>query len=663
MVITKVDPIIISYEKNNIKYQTNLYFQLEEDEKLFQKQGGSLDIVNLELCFTNLNTGKVFIDSEFWPFTNEDLTNRPPNYNEAYEYEDQRSKFSSEYLRPGESYNLQIRQSRRYQNNNVGPVLWEYGKYSEPVSVIATCEPAGQFKYDYIDKKLIFIYNSDDPTAFVDKYQLFKKIEEEENFEPIDYEKSLITKIIPARIDYKIEDLSQISEFKIKILINNGIEKEFTAPASFLRPLTYDLKPRVNINYDYGYAEVRPPASTIAGPKWKKDAWGNDLEGQLDDKVVIFNEETNISGNFYLMRRDEEGNEIFLSSLVLPLPENTDFVYYDNTIEQGKEYTYYLKQYNVIEDTEAPIEDSLGTVAIPDFEDIFLSDSDHTLRIRYNPKMSSFKTTILEQKIDTIGGKYPFFFRNGNVAYKELPVGGLISYHADDLMLFDPNLKEEYFPEDKSSRGHTADRSKFTSHSAGEEIYLERKYKRAVEEWLTNGKPKLLRTPTEGNFIVRLMNVSLSPMEQLNRSLHSFSATGYEMADYNFENLKKYNLVKESKTAETKNSGYISITEKIENFTINDLPYSLTPVEAIRIKAEDIKRRNITGIKFISSNGAASVICNQIEGKKIDLVEEDEYTYTISSIDSNQDLVFWTITNEAKISATISYTYYEGGKD
>jgi hypothetical protein len=29
--------------------------------------------------------------------------------------------------------------------------------------------------------------------------------------------------------------------------------------------------------------------------------------------------------------------------------------------------------------------------------------------------------------------------------------------------------------------------------------------------WLNNGKPKLFRSPSEGNYIVRLMSVSLTP--------------------------------------------------------------------------------------------------------------------------------------------------------
>jgi hypothetical protein len=70
-----------------------------------------------------------------------------------------------------------------------------------------------------------------------------------------------------------------------------------------------------------------------------------------------------------------------------------------------------------------------------DFEDAFLYDGERQLKIRFNPKISSFKNNILESKVDTIGGKYPFVFRNGNVHYKEFSISGLIS------LLSDPNEK------------------------------------------------------------------------------------------------------------------------------------------------------------------------------------------------------------------------------
>jgi hypothetical protein len=62
---------------------------------------------------------------------------------------------------------------------------------------------------------------------------------------------------------------------------------------------------------------------------------------------------------------------------------------------------------------------------------MFLSDGKRQLRIKFNPKVSSFKKTLLEAKMDTIGGKYPFFFRNGRVGYKEFPISGLISMLMD----------------------------------------------------------------------------------------------------------------------------------------------------------------------------------------------------------------------------------------
>jgi hypothetical protein len=65
-----------------------------------------------------------------------------------------------------------------------------------------------------------------------------------------------------------------------------------------------------------------------------------------------------------------------------------------------------------------------------------LFDGERQLKIRYNPKVSSFKSTVLETKVDTIGGKYPFVFRNGRVEYKEFPISGLISLQSDPNELF-----------------------------------------------------------------------------------------------------------------------------------------------------------------------------------------------------------------------------------
>nr|DAF37635.1 MAG TPA: hypothetical protein [Caudoviricetes sp.] len=62
-------------------------------------------------------------------------------------------------------------------------------------------------------------------------------------------------------------------------------------------------------------------------------------------------------------------------------------------------------------------------------------------------------------------------------------------------------------------------------------------------DWLTNGKTKLFRSPGEGNYIVRLMNVSLTPNDTLGRMLHTFNATAYEVADFDYSNLNSFGFI------------------------------------------------------------------------------------------------------------------------
>ena len=63
-------------------------------------------------------------------------------------------------------------------------------------------------------------------------------------------------------------------------------------------------------------------------------------------------------------------------------------------------------------------------------------------------------------------------------------------------------------------------------------------FKLAVMDWLNDGNPKLFRSPTEGNYVVRLLNISLSPNTTVGRMLHQFSATAYEIGDTSFISLE-----------------------------------------------------------------------------------------------------------------------------
>lgn len=249
------------------------------------------------------------------------------------------------------------------------------------------------------------------------------------------------------------------------------------------------------------------------------------------------------SGSFKLLRADSktnftEWNEILDFKFYNEKPDCKLFT--DYTLEQGVSYKYAIVQYSKYNLLSNRIE----TDAIQaHFEFAYLFDGKRQLKIKYNPKMNSFKNVRLEAKVDTIGGKHPFIFRNGNVDYKEFPVSGLISWLSDEDNLFfniqtpkklERGGKETYTPKDNGI--YSIDNVK-----------NERDFKMEVLAWLNNGEPKLFRSPTEGNYIVRLLNSSLSPVDQLGRLLHSFSSTAYEIADCNFKTLYSYGFFGEGR--------------------------------------------------------------------------------------------------------------------
>lgn len=252
------------------------------------------------------------------------------------------------------------------------------------------------------------------------------------------------------------------------------------------------------------------------------------------------------------------------------------FQYEDCAVDHGGEYNYAIAQYKVLNENDmAPI-GLVETHATGLLDNIMLSDSTRELKIKFNPKINSLKTIIQEQKIDTIGGKYPFFFRNGDTRYKEMPLSGLISYTADEQMNFMPDSDSFLKNED--------------------EFYRERIYKREVEDWLNNGQPKLLRTAAEGSFFVRLMNVSLTPIEALGRRLHSFSATAYEIAPVTVSTLKKYGLNgKFSKAEALPSSEYYAYPgneeEEYRWIKVGSLPKGLSGAEGkILINFEEYRK-------------------------------------------------------------------------
>ena len=347
------------------------------------------------------------------------------------------------------------------------------------------------------------------------------------------------------------------------------------------------------------------------------------------------NIEKKVTGMFYIVRAASNDGyawrEMGNFSLQAQVPSLR--LWKDHTIEQGVKYIYAIQQYNNYGLRSDRIE---SNVVVADFEDAFLYDGKRQLKIKYNPKMSSFKRDVIEQKTDTIGSKYPFIFRNGNIDYHEFPISGLISYLGDENRQFLP-LEE---------LGIEVPTTQLTS----DNIMAERIFKMKALEWLTNGEPKLFKSPTEGNFIVRLLNVSLAPNDTLGRMLHTFSATAYEVMDTQYESLKKLGFVDaESDVVQTRYqsiniAGHSSEMDAIAQSILNyhELQVNMQLTEALYYRIMNAKKPN---------------------GDPIDISKNVTELYTLV-LKSDKDMPVSAITAEtaAYIAALENKITYASGK-
>ena len=354
-------------------------------------------------------------------------------------------------------------------------------------------------------------------------------------------EKLYSTKFVLAQDSY---DNPIASSDEIIHNTNNDSQYEGTENYEFLQ----ELDPKKSywiyaiITTTSGYKKITPyyPLTSSVGIPDYINGWKLTTDLDFDNGCISIYMTSQLtstaSGTFKLVRADEKENFSIWHSLVeinlsaKNITENNPYLLWrDFTIEQGYTYKYAMMQKN--NNNKYSARQESGTV-YADFEDSFLFDGDKQLRIRFDPKISSFKTTIQETKTDTIGGKYPFIQRNGDIYYKEFPISGLISHLSDPEGYFDmgiANLKAIDNATVATDTSDSWDGFNYNTDLNSKNIQLERRFKMEVLDWLNNGKPKLFRSPTEGNYLVRLLGSSLSPVDTLGRMLHNFSCNAYEI--------------------------------------------------------------------------------------------------------------------------------------
>ena len=291
-------------------------------------------------------------------------------------------------------------------------------------------------------------------------------------------------------------------------------------------------------------------------------------------------EELILSGNYVLSRTSEKSNyqiweDIkFFNWQAETFKGEKQIIFKDYTIESGIKYKYGFQDENIMKlrherkiakykDMNNQIYDSMEIEV--NFQYAYLYGQGIQLKLKYDSKMGSFKHTILAQKQDTLGSKYPIIMRNAVANYAEFPITGLISLHADEAQNFfqlyskvDKEMGYYYkdelvIPARKLLSNYqrcgteNIDLANFEGYHIGtnltdDNIFIERIYREKVEEFLNDGQPKLFKSPTSGNIIVGITNVTLTPNETLGQMIHSFNSTAYEVLENTYENLIKYKI-------------------------------------------------------------------------------------------------------------------------
>ena len=335
----------------------------------------------------------------------------------------------------------------------------------------------------------------------------------------------------------------------------------FKAPNVYHFTLTYTTQNLYTETHDYVFSVIQ---SEVPDLNLQVTAFKDDDNGRIGMRITRSRSKGRYTGQLIIRRASSKDNFMIWEDMYTTNYSHVayiDYTWYDYTIESGVFYLYGIQGVDP-SGARAPMI-IFKKPAMCVFDHIFLTGENKQLKIRFNPSLTSFRRTLSESRVDTIGSKYPFIKRNGYVDYAQFPLGGMISTAMDEDGLF--TTKEKTY-------GDLINYYDEYNEENDIEIYRdtvwEKFFRDKVSNFLYSDSVKLFRSPTEGNFLVRLMDVNFQPNQVLGRRLWSFTSTAYEVDDCTLENYKKYNIV------DTEDGGIVTSSGE-------DEPSTLTPIKRI----------------------------------------------------------------------------------
>lgn len=272
----------------------------------------------------------------------------------------------------------------------------------------------------------------------------------------------------------------------------------------------------------------------------------NEEEGYIKFQYTPSEEEQQYIGNLVIRRTSAESNFTDwedLKNFFVTGIEDT-ITYYDFTAESGMAYKYLIQKRNSRGRRGNPL---ISSIIIAEWQHAFLLEANNSssldtikqLKLKFDFQISSYKTNISQSRTDTIGSKYPFIRRNGQMYYRSFSCTGTVTSYMDNTDLFTSSeqMFQNYLKDYNDYKGN------YDYYVNKYDYTYERKFREKVQEFLYNAKPKLYKSMQEGNMIVKLMEVSQTPKNELGRLIYSFSATLYQIDQLTINNLNKHSFI------------------------------------------------------------------------------------------------------------------------
>lgn len=228
-----------------------------------------------------------------------------------------------------------------------------------------------------------------------------------------------------------------------------------------------------------------------------------------------------------------------------------DAYLYDYFVENGNYYRYALQPIT-LDGKKGPVTDFFDVVST--FEGFWmLGEKDKQFSFIYDGKIATFDHVQSSAVIETITGQYPFIVKSADLDYRTFTFSGKLTYEQDVHKLLTSSTYSEAISPDPTipinfveiAYGDEANLNCNNDLERQNSMVVQRIWRQKILEWLKDGKPKILKSEAEGNILVAITKVTVTPIPTLYGLVADFQCTMTEIGNIRESTLKKYDLRKE----------------------------------------------------------------------------------------------------------------------